>query len=162
MSETNLEALFIRNLKDMFFVEREILKALPTMARAAESEELRHAFEAHRGETEDQVRRLERIFEIMGQKPEAVSCDGILGILKEGQAMLEELKGSSALEAALIANAQAVEHYEIARYGALSAWARQLDLTEVADLIEESLEEEADTDDILSEMAEAAIGSDEV
>jgi ferritin-like metal-binding protein YciE len=162
MPEKNLQALFLHNLKDIYFAEQQILKGLPTMAKSAESEELRHAFETHTSETEEQIRRIERIFEIMGQKPEVVPCEGILGIIKEGQAMLQEFADGEAFEAGLIAAAQAIEHYEIARYGTLSAWARQLDLTEVADLIEESLEEEADTDEILSEMAEAAINAEAV
>lgn len=162
MTEKNLEALFLHSLKDIFFAEQQILKALPTMAEAAESEELRNAFEAHASETQEQIRRIERIFEIIGQKPQAVPCEGILGIIKEGQTLLQEFTGGDAFEAALIASAQAIEHYEIARYGTLSAWARQLDLTEVADLIEDSLEEEADTDELLSELAESAINPEAV
>jgi len=162
MAEKNLQALFLHNLKDIYFAEQQILKALPTIAESAESEELRNAFETHAGETQEQIRRIERIFEIIGQKPQAVSCEGILGIIKEGQALLQEFAEGEAFEAALIASAQAMEHYEIARYGTLSAWARQLDLTEVADLIEDSLEEEADTDELLSELAESAINPEAV
>ena len=162
MPEKNLEALFIHNLKDIYFAEQQIQKTLPALAKAAESEELRHAFETHQEETGEQIRRIERIFEIMGQKPEGVPCEGILGIIKEGQEMMQEFAEGEAFEAGLIAAAQAVEHYEIARYGTLSAWARQLNLTDVADLIEESLEEESDMDDLLSEMAEDAINPEAV
>jgi ferritin-like metal-binding protein YciE len=162
MSEKNLEALFLHSLKELYFAEQQALKGLPAMAKAAETEELCSALEEHRGETEDQIRRLERIFESMDQRVEAVPADGILGVIKEGQAVLERFAGGEAFEAGLIAAAQAIEHYEIARYGTLVAWAEQLGLSEAADLLEESLEEETDTDEILSEIAEAAINREAV
>jgi len=162
MSEKNLEALFLHSLKDIYFAEQQILKGLPAMAKAAESEELRSAFETHARETEEQIRRLERIFGILGERPEGKPCDGILGIIKEGQSVMEEFAGGEAFEAGLIAAAQAIEHYEISRYGTLKAWAEQLDLEDVAELLEESLEEEADTDELLSELAEAAINPEAV
>ncbi len=154
MPEKNLEALFLHNLKDIYFAEQQHLKVLPTMAKAAESEELRHAFETHHGETGEQIRRIERIFEIMGQKPEAVPCEGILGIIKEGQAMLQEFADGEAFEAGLIAAAQAVEHYEICRYGTLKTWATELGLRDAAKLLDQTLEEEKKTDKLLTQIAE--------
>ncbi|HVL71750.1 MAG TPA: DUF892 family protein [Beijerinckiaceae bacterium] len=157
MAQKNLEALFLHNLKDIYFAEQQMLKTLPLLAEAAESEELRSAFETHLSETEVQITRLEEIFGMVGEKPQGVTCEAILGLIKEGQGTLAEFKGGEAAEAALIAVAQAIEHYEIARYGTLKAWAEQLDLSEAADLLEESLEEETDTDELLTDLAEAAI-----
>jgi ferritin-like metal-binding protein YciE len=162
MPEKNLEALFVHNLKDIYFAEQQIAKAMPAMVKAAESEELRSAFETHTRETQEQIRRLEQIFEIMGRKPEAVPCEGIIGIIKEGQDTLQQFAGGEAFEAGLIAAAQAIEHYEIARYGTLRAWAQQLGLGEVEDLLEQSLDEETDTDEILTEIAEAAVNPEAV
>ena len=133
------------------------LKALPQMAEAAESDELRGAFAVHLKETEGQVRRLEQIFELVGAKPEGIPCKAIQGIIEEGQEVLQEFADGEALDAGLIAAAQAVEHYEIARYGTLLAWAKQLGLSEAEGLIEETLVEEENTDQVLSELAEDAI-----
>jgi ferritin-like metal-binding protein YciE len=162
MSEKNLEALFLHNLKDIYFAEQEIARAVPAMIEAAESEELRSAFETHVRETQGQIKRLEQIFEIVGRKPEAVRCEGILGIIREGQAMTGEFAEGEAFEAGIIAAAQAIEHYEIARYGTLRAWARQLGMSEVAELIEQSLDEETDMDEILTEIAEGAVNPEAV
>ena len=157
MAEKDLKALFLHQLKDTYFAENAILKALPQMAEAAESEELRGAFAVHLKETEGQVRRLEQIFEMVGEKPEGIPCKAIQGIIEEGQEVLQEFEDGEALDAGLIAAAQAVEHYEIARYGTLLAWAKQLGLSEVQGLIEETLVEEENTDQVLSELAEDAI-----
>ena len=157
MAEKELNALFLHQLKDTYFAENAILKALPQMAEAAESEELRGAFAVHLKETEEQVRRLEQIFEIVGAKPEGIPCKAIQGIIEEGQEILQEFEDGEALDAGLIAAAQAVEHYEIARYGTLLAWAKQLGLSEAQGLIEETLVEEENTDQVLSELAEDAI-----
>ncbi|HEY8382369.1 MAG TPA: ferritin-like domain-containing protein [Microvirga sp.] len=162
MSEKNLEALFLHNLKDIYFAEQQIAKAMPAMIKAAEAAELRSAFETHSRETQEQIKRLEQIFEILGEKPQGVPCEGILGIIKEGQGMMQDFAEGEAFEAGLIAAAQAIEHYEIARYGTLRAWARQLGLTEAAELLELSLDEETDTDEILSEIAEDAINPEAV
>ena len=162
MPEKNLEALFLHNLKDIYFAEQQIAKAMPAMIEAAESDELRSALETHGKETQGQLKRLEQIFELMGEKPQGVTCEGILGILKEGEAMLAEFAEGEAFEAGLIAAAQSIEHYEIARYGTLKAWALQLGLTDVAELIEQSLDEETDTDEILTEIAESAINPEAV
>ena len=157
MAEKDLKALFLHQLKDTYFAENAILKALPQMAEAAESEELRGAFAVHLKETEGQVRRLEQIFELVGAKPEGIPCKAIQGIIEEGQEILQEFEDGEALDAGLIAAAQAVEHYEIARYGTLLAWAKQLGLSEAEGLIEETLVEEENTDQVLSELAEDAI-----
>ena len=157
MAEKDLKALFLHQLKDTYFAENAILKALPQMAEAAESEELRGAFAVHLKETEGQVRRLEQIFELVGEKPEGIPCKAIQGIIEEGQEILQEFEDGEALDAGLIAAAQAVEHYEIARYGTLLAWAKQLGLSEAEGLIEETLVEEENTDQVLSELAEDAI-----
>jgi ferritin-like metal-binding protein YciE len=157
MAEKDLKALFLHQLKDTYFAENAILKALPQMAEAAESEELRGAFAVHLKETEEQVRRLEQVFEMVGEKPEGIPCKAIQGIIEEGQDILQEFRDGEALDAGLIAAAQAVEHYEIARYGTLLAWAKQLGLTEVEGLIQETLVEEENTDQVLSELAEDAI-----
>ncbi len=157
MAEKDLKALFLHQLKDIYFAENAILKALPQMAEAAESEELRGAFAVHLKETEEQVRRLEQVFQIVGEKPEGIPCKAIQGIIEEGQDILQEFGDGEALDAGLIAAAQAVEHYEIARYGTLLAWAKQLGLTEAEGLIQETLVEEENTDQVLSELAEDAI-----
>ncbi len=157
MAEKDLKALFLHQLKDTYFAENAILKALPQMAEAAESEELRGAFAVHLKETEGQVRRLEQIFEMVGEKPEGIPCKAIQGIIEEGQEILQAFEDGEALDAGLIAAAQAVEHYEIARYGTLLAWAKQLGLSEAEGLIEETLVEEENTDQVLSELAEDAI-----
>ena len=157
MAEKDLKALFLHQLKDTYFAENAILKALPQMAEAAASEELRGAFAVHLKETEGQVRRLEQIFQMVGEKPEGIPCNAIQGIIEEGQEILQEFSDGEALDAGLIAAAQAVEHYEIARYGTLLAWAKQLGLSEAQGLIEETLVEEENTDQLLSELAEDAI-----
>ena len=157
MAEKDLKALFLHQLKDTYFAENAILKALPQMAEAAESEELRGAFAVHLKETEGQLRRLEQIFEMVGAKPEGIPCNAIQGIIEEGQEILQEFSDGEALDAGLIAAAQAVEHYEIARYGTLLAWAKQLGLSQAQGLIEETLVEEENTDQVLSELAEDAI-----
>jgi ferritin-like metal-binding protein YciE len=151
--EKNLESLFHETLKDIYYAERKILKALPKMARGASSPELKAAFTAHRDETEVQIDRLQRIFEILGKRAQGKTCDAIEGILAEGEEVIETFKGQPALDAGLVAAAQAVEHYEIARYGTLKAWAGQLGLTDVAGLLGQTLEEEIAADELLSELA---------
>ncbi len=155
--EKNLRALFLHQLKDTYFAENAILKALPKMAKAARSEELRGAFAVHVEETREQVKRLDQVFRIVGEKPEGVTCQAIQGIIAEGEEVMQEFAGSEALDAGLIAAAQAVEHYEITRYGTLLAWAKQLGLSEAESLIKETLVEEENTDELLSELAEEAV-----
>lgn len=151
-----LDELFHEGLKDIYFAEKKILVALPKMAKAAESEEAKAAFEKHLAETEEQVARLERVFEIIDEKPQGKTCPAIIGIVEEGQEIIKEYKGSPALDAGLISAAQAVEHYEIARYGTLKTWAQQLGHTEAVKLLDRTLAEEKKTDTALSELAETA------
>jgi ferritin-like metal-binding protein YciE len=152
-----LSDLFHDTLKDIYFAEKKILSTLPKMAKAAQNEELRAAFEKHRGETEGQVERLEQVFAIIEQKPQAKTCAAIVGITDEGAEIMEEYKGSPALDAGLLAAAQAVEHYEISRYGTLKAWAEELGLDDAAELLEETLAEEEATDEALTEIAKSTI-----
>jgi ferritin-like metal-binding protein YciE len=152
-----LDELFHDTLKDIYFAEKKILSTLPKMVKAAQSEELKAAFEKHRGETEGQVQRLEQVFAIIEKKPEGKTCAAIVGITDEGAEIMEEYKDSPALDAGLLAAAQAVEHYEISRYGTLKAWAEELGLDDAAELLEETLEEEEATDEALTEIAKSAI-----
>jgi ferritin-like metal-binding protein YciE len=152
-----LDELFHDTLKDIYFAEKKILSTLPKMAKAAQSEELRAAFEKHRGETEGQVDRLEQVFAMIEQKPQGKTCAAIVGITDEGAEIMDEYKGSPALDAGLLAAAQAVEHYEISRYGTLKAWAEELGLDDAAELLQETLDEEAATDEALTEIAKSAI-----
>ena len=157
MKTANLESLFHDGLRDIYYAERKILKALPKMMRAAQSADLKAAFEKHKMETESQVERLQQVFELMGKRAQAKTCPAIDGILEEGEEMMESYKGSPALDAALVAAAQAVEHYEIARYRALCSWAMVLGMTDAADLLDETLAEETATDEALSELAESSV-----
>ena len=152
--EKNLKELFHDTLKDIYFAEKKILSALPKMAKAAHSDELRAAFEKHEAETQGQVERLELVFEEIDQAPRGKTCDAIMGIIEEGQEIMKEYKGMPALDAGLLAAAQAVEHYEISRYGSLKTWASELGLTQAAKLLEETLSEEKKTDATLSKLAE--------
>ena len=159
MSDKDLNALFLHQLKDTYFAENAILKALPKMAQAAKSEELRGAFAVHLEETKTQITRLESVFKSVDQKPEGVECKAILGIIAEGDEVMEEFGGGEALDAGLIAAAQAVEHYEITRYGTLLAWAKQLGNSQAETLLAETLVEEENTDELLSELAEDAVNA---
>jgi len=152
-----LEELFHDTLKDIYFAEKKILSALPKMAKAAHSDELRAAFEKHEAETQGQVERLELVFEEIDQAPRGKTCDAIMGIIEEGQEIIKEYKGMPALDAGLLAAAQAVEHYEISRYGSLMTWASELGLTQAAKLLEETLSEEKKTDATLSKLAESSV-----
>jgi ferritin-like metal-binding protein YciE len=156
MAEKTLEDLFHDTLKDVYYAERKILGALPKMAKAAQSEELKAAFQKHRDETEVQIERLVEVFGAIEKKPQGKTCPGIDGILEEGTEIMDEFKGSVGLDAALIAAAQAVEHYEITRYGALATWAESLGLDDAAALLKETLGEEEQTDKDLSELAESS------
>jgi ferritin-like metal-binding protein YciE len=155
--EKNLQELFHDTLKDIYFAEKKILSALPKMAKAAQSAELRAAFEKHEGETQGQVERLELVFEEIDQAPRGKTCDAIMGIIEEGQEIMKEYKGMPALDAGLLAAAQAVEHYEMSRYGSLRTWASELGLTQAAKLLEETLSEEKKTDATLSKLAETHV-----
>jgi ferritin-like metal-binding protein YciE len=155
--DKDIHDLFFDTLKDIYFAEKQILKALPKMAKATTSDKLRAAFEKHHGETEGQVERLEKIFELIDKPPRTKTCDAIQGILDEGKEIMEEYKGSEALDAGMLAAAQAVEHYEISRYGTLKQWATQLGMKEAASLLDETLQEEKKTDESLTKLAEAAV-----
>lgn len=159
MAQKMLQDLFYDTLKDIYYAERQILKALPKMARAAQSEKLRQAFEKHREETEGQVERLQQVFEIIGKRAQGKTCEAIQGIIAEGEEIMEEFKGSPALDAGLISSAQAVEHYEITRYGTLSAWAKQLGYKDAAKLLDETLKQETSTDTSLTALAETALNA---
>jgi ferritin-like metal-binding protein YciE len=158
--EKMLEDLFHETLKDIYYAEKKILTALPKMAKAAQSEDLQAAFEKHEGETKDQVKRLEQIFELIRHPTKGKTCDAINGMIDESQEVMKEFKGSAALDAGLLASAQAVEHYEIARYGTLKAWAAQLGLREAVSLLDATLEEEKKTDQALTKLAEAAVNQE--
>jgi ferritin-like metal-binding protein YciE len=153
----NLEDLFAETLKDIYFAEKQILRALPKMAREAESPQLKQAFETHRDETEGQVERLNQVFEQLGQPARGKTCEAIVGIIDEAKEIMEEFKGAEALDAGLAASAQAVEHYEIARYGTLKTWARQLGLDEAAKLLDDTLQEEIKADQLLTQLATSTV-----
>jgi ferritin-like metal-binding protein YciE len=136
---------------------RRILGALPKMTKAAQSDELHAAFEKHEGETETRVERLAKVFEMINAKPQGKICDAIIGIIEEGQETMKEYKGSPALDSGLLAGAQAVEHYEIWRYGTLKAWAEELGLDDAVQLFDETLGEEKATDEVLTEIAESVV-----
>jgi ferritin-like metal-binding protein YciE len=157
MAEKKLNDLFHDTLKDIYFAERQILKSLPKMAKAAKSEELKKAFLTHRDETEHHVERLQQVFEIIGRRAQAKTCEAIKGILEEGEEIMDDYSDSEALDAGLAASAQAVEHYEMARYGTLKTWAAQLGLKDVVSLLDETLQEEKKTDALLSKLAEIAV-----
>ena len=152
-----LDELFHDTLKDIYFAEKKILSTLPKMAKASQSEELKAAFEKHYTETEGQIERLEKVFAVIEKKPQGKTCAAIVGITDEGAEIMEEYKGSPALDAGLLGAAQAVEHYEISRYGTLIAWAEELGLDDAVSLLEETLEEEEATDEALTEIAKTAI-----
>jgi ferritin-like metal-binding protein YciE len=155
-----LDDLFQDGLRDIYFAEKKILVALPKMAKAAQSEDLAAAFEKHEAETEGQVERLEQVFALIEETPRGKNCPAILGIIEEGKEVMDEYKGSPALDAGLISAAQSVEHYEISRYGTLIAWANELGLAEAASLLETTLEEEKATDEALTELAKAAVNQE--
>ena len=157
MAEKDLQELFLDTLKDIYYAEKQILKALPKMAKAATSDQLRAAFEKHHGETEDQVDRLEKIFELLGKPARGKKCDAIEGIIDEGKQIMEEYADTPALDAGLLAAAQSVEHYEISRYGTLKAWAAKLNMPQAIKLLDETLEEEKKTDETLTKIAETAV-----
>lgn len=159
MADKTLDMLFHETLKDIYYAERKILSALRKMARAAQSEDLKAAFKAHEEETQGQVERLTQVFELIGKRPRGKTCDAIEGIIAEGEDIIDEFKDSPALDAGLLAAAQAVEHYEIARYGTLKAWAHTLGLEEAASLLDQTLQEETATDEKLTGLAEGVINA---
>ncbi|MDX3925717.1 MAG: ferritin-like domain-containing protein [Shinella sp.] len=159
MAEKTLNDLFYDTLKDIYYAERQILKALPKMARGATSPQLKAAFEKHKEETQGHVERLQQVFEIIGKRAQGKTCEAIQGIIAEGEEIMEEFKGTPALDAGLISSAQAVEHYEITRYGTLKSWAEQLGHRDAAKLLDATLKEEFKTDESLTGLAESALNA---
>jgi ferritin-like metal-binding protein YciE len=152
--QKTLDDLFLHTLKDIYYAEKKILKNLRKMTKAAKGEELRQAFDAHREETEGQIERLEQVFEILGKRASGVTCEAINGIIEEGEGMMEDFGDSEVADAALVAAAQAIEHYEIVRYGTLKTYAEELGMRDAAALIDQNLQEEKKTDTLLTEVAE--------
>ena len=155
--EKELKDLFLDTLKDIYFAEKKILSALPKMAKAAQSAKLKAAFEKHMAETDGQVERLEQVFASIEESPKGKTCDAILGIIEEGKEIMNEYKGMPALDAGLLAAAQAVEHYEISRYGTLKTWANELGYADAVKLLDATLKEEKATDSALSQLAESEV-----
>ena len=160
MPDKDLNALFLDTLKDIYYAEKQIYKSLPKMAKAAQSDQLRAAFEKHHDETEEHIVRLEQIFELIGKPARGKKCDAIEGILDEGKEIMQEYDGAPALDAGLLAGAQAVEHYEISRYGTLKAWATKLDMKDAVKLLDATLAEEKKTDETLSKIAASAVNAE--
>ena len=154
--QKTLDDLFLETLKDMYHAEKQLMRALPKMAKAADSDELRQAFETHRDETEGQIARLDQVFEMLGKPARGKPCEAMQGIVEESKEIMEDFKGSDALDAGLLAAAQAVEHYEISRYSTLKTWAGQLGMRDAARLFEETLAEEKKTDALLTKLAESS------
>jgi ferritin-like metal-binding protein YciE len=152
-----LADLFHDTLKDVYFAENKILKTLPKMARAAQSKELKAAFTKHERETRGQVKRLENVFRILGKPVRAKTCDAIMGITEEGAEIMKDYKGMPALDAGLLAAAQAVEHYEMSRYGTLKTWAQELGMPDAAALLDATLKEEKATDSALTVLAKSVV-----
>ena len=152
-----LADLFHDTLKDVYFAEKKILATLPKMAKAARSKDLKAAFVKHEGETRGQVKRLESVFKILGKPAKAKTCEAIMGIVKEGAEIMTAYKGMPALDAGLLAAAQAVEHYEMSRYGTLRTWAGELGMQDAVSLLEATLKEEKATDAALTNLAESVV-----
>jgi len=157
MKIQNLSDLFLHTLKDIYFAENQIVKALPKMAKAADAKELARAFESHLAETKEQITRLEQVFKLLGKKPEGEKCPAIEGILEEGEDLMKEIKDPDTRDAAMIAAAQAVEHYEITRYGTLVSWGELLHLPDAVKLLSMTLKEEHGADSKLTKLAESKL-----
>src|ERR1051325_11484895 len=155
-----LDELFHDTLKDIYYAEKKILATLPKMAKASQNEELTAAFEKHRAEAERQLERLDQVFALIDKKAQGKTCDAIVGITEEGAEIMKDYKGSPALDAGLVAAAQAVEHYEISRYGTLRTWAEELGLNDAASLLQETLDEEKATDEALTQIAESVVNQE--
>ena len=153
----DLNALFYETLKDIYFAEKQILRALPKMAKAAQTDDLRHAFEEHRDQTQGHVDRLDQIFEMIDKPARGKTCDAILGIIEEGKEVIEDFSDTEALDPGLLAAAQSVEHYEISRYGTVKNWAADVGLKDAVPLLEATLQEEKKTDELLSRIATRSV-----
>ena len=152
-TEKTLDDLFLDTLKDIYYAEKQLVKALPKMAKAAQDQKLAEGFLMHAEETEGHVDRLEQIFELLGKPARGKTCDAILGILEEGKSAMDEYKDTIALDAALISAGQAAEHYEMARYGTLRTWAQQLGMSDAVKLLDQTLNEEKAADKKLTDLA---------
>ena len=157
MAINTLQDMFVETLKDLYYVEKKLVKTLPKMAEKASSAELKQAIKDHLTETETHVQRLEQIFELLDQRAVAKKCEALEGLLKESDEVTEEITDERTLDAAIISSAQTVEHYEIARYGTLACWAAEIGNDEVAELLEQTLEDEKAADEKLSSLAEGSI-----
>ena len=153
MIERTLSDLFLAQLKDIYYAEKKIFRTLPKMVKAAQAPELKQAFTAHREETQGQIERLEQVFEMLGKRPQTKPCEAINGIVAEGEETIEDFGESAAIDTGLVAAGQAVEHYEMARYGALIAWAGQLGMPEAAALLNQTLQEEMKAERLLTQIA---------
>jgi ferritin-like metal-binding protein YciE len=153
----SMDDLFVHTLRDIYYAENQILKSLPDMIDKAANPQLKQGFQSHLNETKNHVKRLEQVFQLEGKSVKAVDCPAIDGILEEADDVIGEVEDKDVLDAAMIAAAQAVEHYEITRYGALIAWAKQLGRTDCARILEQTLQEEKATDKKLTEMAESRV-----
>lgn len=153
--EKTLHDLFLETLKDIYYAEKQILRALPKMQRGARSPEAKKAFATHHDETEIQVERLEKIFDLLDKPARGKQCPAILGIIEESKEIMEDFADSPALDAGLLSSAQAVEHYEITRYGTLKTWAKQLGMDDAAELLDQTLQEEIKTDKLLTQLAQS-------
>jgi ferritin-like metal-binding protein YciE len=160
MAAKTLDSLFHDTLRDIYYAEKKILRTLPKMAKGAQSRELKAAFEKHREQTEGQVERLDQVFEMIGKRAQGKTCPAIDGIIEEGQEIMEEYKDTPALDAGLLAAAQAVEHYEITRYGTLRRWAEMMGMPEAAKLLDETLQEESQTDEELTMLADRSVNEE--
>jgi ferritin-like metal-binding protein YciE len=152
----SMDDLFLETLKDIYYAEKHILKALPAMVKKADAGELKDALETHRKETEGQIERLEEVFKLIESPARGKKCDAIEGIIAEAKEHMADIKDKAVRDAGIIGSAQAVEHYEITRYGTLIAWAKQLGKQEAADLLEENLKEEKHADELLTKIAESS------
>ncbi len=162
MAIKNLNDLYVHTLKDIYYAEKQILKALPKMMKKADSSQLAALFSEHKAETETQVNRLEQVFKIIGEPAKGEKCPAIEGIIKETEELMSEVEDADTLDAAMIASAQAVEHYEITRYGSLISWAERLGHEEVVNILRDTLGEEKDADSKLTRLAEDHLNQEAV
>ena len=156
MAEKTLDDLFYETLKDIYYAEKQIYRSLPKMAKGATDPKLKDAFTNHRLETEGQIENLEKVFELIGKTARGKTCEAIKGLLEEGNETLEDFEDSPALDAGLLADGQAIEHYEMARYGALIAWAGQMGKRDIVQLLSENLKQEKAADQLLTKIAESS------
>jgi ferritin-like metal-binding protein YciE len=152
-----MDDLFMHTLQDIYYAERQITKALPKMIEKATDPQLRQAFQTHLSETENQIKRLDQVFEMQGQKPKGVTCEAIDGIIDEAESIIGNVADKEVLDAAMLSSAQAVEHYEITRYGTLAAWAKDLGRDDCASLLHQTLDEERATDEKLTQLAKSRL-----